>query len=1095
MVEALIYDERIKYQAVKLTKEMHTRELEGKEILSLKRAHGIEPAPFPSDSDSPSELKFDLDSILYRYSAETEDSTRCDFLIFVTMYNETIKEFSDTLSGIIENMESFLESGIDLKNIVCVVMVDGMKVFKKTFSQYRSFFENYFIENELIEKFKVDDIENCRIKGGTDHDELAHCFEQTLKYQNNPKVFLNFIFCVKQNNKRKLNSHLWLFGGFCPHIQPIYIMMIDVGTVPGNGALFSLYEAMATDHRIAGCTGEIKPLDGSLFKGLVGYQIIEYKLASIFERSVESVAGFLTNLPSTFCAYRWEALQGEPLWSNYFMSILYPEKLNLVTANIYLTGDRLLSFSVFAQKNSRYLFRFVKNAVAETDVPEEFDVLLLQRRRWINGAFFGIYHIFKNYAKLMRTKHHCFRKFIYSAQIFYILLSVINNWVIVSSLYLFNVISIRTIFSLSVHGIYDFTNLIIQVYLFLLIMIFIMSYGTKPSRIKTYLKFIYIIFSVYIFMAIGNTLASMNLTTYPAWVLNTFLAVIGCFIIGSILNCSLFTIIKFMLHYVSAFPTFTNVLNIYAICNIHDVTWGSRLDFPTPEERKRADEYEHHRTRWVILWVISNVAYYAIVMVSSNDTGMYYLYVNIAIITVIYTVKFAGSILYLFQEIFCRKHLSKMKNLNEIILNRSKSIKLHKKNKKLMEKSFNMRVKKSKIVPDISIPVATEAEFSDRKLESTRNDYLKQSNSTSIPLSLTPVQDKSKIKNKKKKEKKKDKKKNKKSKKGEKNFQFFPAEEVKIEEIPEKASGNMSDIMDFYNFQADNEIIPIKGKIGDSDNDEHSDLINLGKSTENYFDFNPPEEVIVSLASGKGKVIPISKSKTKLSPKFSIKKSNTVKNHSKRAVNQIGNTSGISIQKYYENDQDSSEVLSKKQENDLSSKSSLIKLDENRKSRPLSSLLNPDFKKKLELKEMEDDIFKDDIDENGSFRAPGKEFDEFLLGLREDSGIKKPEDFSRDFDIPVKKFNPSKTINQDSDKVSIESDDLDPGFKEEKEEIDFFAPGIMSNYRYKYGMTVKRIATLTGLDAKRVREIEGGKLPELEEAEKIKKVFKETNPL
>lgn len=836
MVEALIYDENIKYQVVKLAKEMHTRALDGKETLSLKRAHGLIALEDPVNSNPSAEeadkAEFEESSILARYRAESSKSIRCDFLILVTMYNEGIKEFSDTLSGIIDNMESFLTAGIDLKHIVCIVIVDGMKAFKKTYSDFKLFFQNYFNDQDIKEKFKVEDLLNCKLKGETEHDEFAHCFEQKLKYQNNPKVFLNFIFCVKQKNKRKLNSHLWFFGGFCPHFHPTYIMLIDVGTVPNYESLFLLYEAMATDSRIGGCTGEIKPLQRTIFDGLIGYQVVEYKLNGIFERTFESVTGLITYLPSTFSAYRWDAVQGEPLWSNYFLSVLYPEKLNLVNANIYLTGDRLLSYSVFTKKQSEYLFRFVKGAAAETDVPEDFPTLMIQRRRWINGTFFGIYHLFKNYSTLIRTNHHWFRKVIFTFQLSYILLSVINNWIIVASLYLFISISIRTLLGLNRSLAYDPGNIVMQFYMFLLVIIVIMSYGTKPDRIKTYMKWIYFTFSVFIFSSIFTTLVTMNLTSYPSWVLYAFIAVLVCFVIGSTFHLSIATLIKYMFHYISAYPTFINVLNIYAVVNIHEVTWGSRPDLPTPDERKRSDEYEHHRTRWVILWVVSNVGYYALVMGTSKDTGMYYLYVTMAIITIIYTVKFVGSIIYLFQEWCCRKKLSKVQNLDKIINNRSQAIKLQKKNKRMLEKSFTVRSQKSKVQPS-SVMVPTECDSNEKKIENTiKVDDVKVSSATILPLenftnkdsdaALGKIPEKKIVE--KKKEKKKDKKK--KEKKGKKNkkdkkkkkvsFKLFGPEDVNdvIEENDvneevieeEKVQNDNSGIMDF----GSPVIIPIK---------------------------------------------------------------------------------------------------------------------------------------------------------------------------------------------------------------------------------------------------------------------------------------------
>ena len=47
-------------------------------------------------------------------------------------------------------------------------------------------------------------------------------------------------------------------------INPTYVMLLDVGTKPLKGSLFYLYEAMVCDKQLAGCCGEIKPMDFEL---------------------------------------------------------------------------------------------------------------------------------------------------------------------------------------------------------------------------------------------------------------------------------------------------------------------------------------------------------------------------------------------------------------------------------------------------------------------------------------------------------------------------------------------------------------------------------------------------------------------------------------------------------------------------------------------------------------------------------------------------------------------------------------------------------------------------------------------------------------
>jgi chitin synthase len=66
-------------------------------------------------------------------------------------------------------------------------------------------------------------------------------------------------FVVKQQNKRKLNTHLWFFGGFCRMLNPKYVMLLDVGTGPKPKALYLLWKAMRDDVNCGGCCGEILP--------------------------------------------------------------------------------------------------------------------------------------------------------------------------------------------------------------------------------------------------------------------------------------------------------------------------------------------------------------------------------------------------------------------------------------------------------------------------------------------------------------------------------------------------------------------------------------------------------------------------------------------------------------------------------------------------------------------------------------------------------------------------------------------------------------------------------------------------------------------
>lgn len=56
-------------------------------------------------------------------------------------------------------------------------------------------------------------------------------------------------------------------------------------------------------------------------------------------------------------------------------------------------------------------------------------------------------------------------------------------------------------------------------------------------------------------------------------------------------------------------PTYINVLIMYSICNIHDCTWGNRPDELRDIERARQSEFMAYRSKWVVIWVFSNVIF------------------------------------------------------------------------------------------------------------------------------------------------------------------------------------------------------------------------------------------------------------------------------------------------------------------------------------------------------------------------------------------------------------------------------------------------------------------------------------------------------
>lgn len=75
----------------------------------------------------------------------------------------------------------------------------------------------------------------------------AHIFEYTTQISVDPEgkfkgaekglVPVQMVFCLKEKNAKKINSHRWCFNAFGPVLQPNVCILLDVGTQPGVSVL------------------------------------------------------------------------------------------------------------------------------------------------------------------------------------------------------------------------------------------------------------------------------------------------------------------------------------------------------------------------------------------------------------------------------------------------------------------------------------------------------------------------------------------------------------------------------------------------------------------------------------------------------------------------------------------------------------------------------------------------------------------------------------------------------------------------------------------------------------------------------------------
>lgn len=107
----------------------------------------------------------------------------------------------------------------------------------------------------------------------------AHMFEYTttfgldenlhFKYPDKGIVPTQIIFCMKEKNQKKINSHRWFFNAFGALLQPNVCVLLDVGTRPGSKSIYHLWKAFDVNSNVAGACGEIAAYKGKHWRGLL----------------------------------------------------------------------------------------------------------------------------------------------------------------------------------------------------------------------------------------------------------------------------------------------------------------------------------------------------------------------------------------------------------------------------------------------------------------------------------------------------------------------------------------------------------------------------------------------------------------------------------------------------------------------------------------------------------------------------------------------------------------------------------------------------------------------------------------------------------
>jgi len=548
----------------------------------------------------------------YLYGRKTE------LFIVMTMYNEDEILFVKTMNAVIKNVAHLCSRsrsrtwGPDgwKKVVVCIVSDGRSKVNKRTL-QVLNLMGCY---QEGIAKDSV---------GGK--DVTAHIFEYTSQVVvtasgevSAGSCPVQIIFCLKEQNKKKLNSHRWFFNAFGPLVQPNVCILLDVGTKPTGTSIYDLWKCFDRNPHVGGACGEICVDTGRgcsllLTSPLAASQNFEYKMSNILDKPLESVFGYISVLPGAFSAYRYRALLNGPNGQGPLASYFKGETMHgggsngagLFERNMYLAEDRILCFEIVTKKREGWVLRYVKSAKASTDVPTSVPELISQRRRWLNGSLFAAVHATVFWFRIWTSGQNFFRKILLQIEFIYNAIQLFFTWTSLANFYLafFFLVSSATsnqqtdAFNFLAHGAgTQVFEVILKLYLALLFMMIVCSLGNRPQGSKWAYTIAIVLFGLVncitlwcaawtVYLAVPHTVAGWKDFPHLVQTNATFREIVislaatyGLYLVSSFLHFEPWHMFTSFLQYMFLLPTYVNILMMYAMCNLHDVTWGTKGD-------------------------------------------------------------------------------------------------------------------------------------------------------------------------------------------------------------------------------------------------------------------------------------------------------------------------------------------------------------------------------------------------------------------------------------------------------------------------------------------------------------------------------------
>jgi len=420
---------------------------------------------------------------------------------------------------------------------------------------------------------------------------------------------LRMVVCLKRHNRGKLQSHSLFFDSLCRYFQPTFCFQIDCGTTVAPDSVLRLVARMERDTRIAALAPRVMPAIPDASEGILAdWQYFDFALRKAVSWPFELATGHLSVVPGQACILRWRALQTAPDAAltpgstaplhGYLRGLEANAALERI---MFLAEDRVIGNQIVLARDSRWHLGYAPDATAITDSCEHFAELFRQRRRWNNSAMVCRLWLLAQWPSVMgRSDRSRVAKLAFSTAVLAQLLLVIREFLLPAQLvaFLLVVTSGLGLFSHSAQlGL--LTSLVGWVLLDLL------GHRSPALRSRPAFKAGAIaaklgtagLFAVCVWADLP--LEVSLILSAPILAMLAMLFVLPWRALLVLMPFSLFSLPNLVM---------STSFSLYAIWNLHDVSWGTKGLRLSAAHRSAAARLLQLRDRTLLVWLGANAA-------------------------------------------------------------------------------------------------------------------------------------------------------------------------------------------------------------------------------------------------------------------------------------------------------------------------------------------------------------------------------------------------------------------------------------------------------------------------------------------------------